>query len=103
MSLLGELPELVGFFSYSRKDDELSKGALSALRGRIQSELLLLLGRDFRLWQDTAAIPRGSLWESEIKRAIAESVFFIPIVTPRAVESVHCKFEFDSFLKREAT
>src|SRR5262249_53754583 len=33
--------------------------------------------------------------------AIAESVFFIPIVTPTAVRSHHCKLEFDSFLARE--
>jgi uncharacterized protein (DUF2252 family) len=43
----------------------------------------------------------GSLWEEEIKKAIAESVFFIPVVTPNAVRSKHCKLEFESFLKRE--
>jgi formylglycine-generating enzyme required for sulfatase activity len=101
MSSLADLPELVGFFSYSRKDDEHSQGALSRLRARIQSELRLQLGRDFRLWQDTAAIPDGALWEDEIKRAVAESVFFIPIVTPSGVGSAHCKFEFQSFLERE--
>src|ERR1700681_717051 len=103
MSSLAELPELVGFFSYSRSDDEHSRGALTRLRAHIQSELRLQLGRDFRLWQDTAAIPDGALWEDEIKRAIAESVFFIPIVTPSAVGSQHCQFEFKSFLNREET
>jgi WD40 repeat protein len=102
MSSLAELPELVGFFSYSRRDDENSRGALSRLRAHIQGELRLQLGRNFRLWQDTAAIPDGSLWEDEIKRAIAEAVFFIPIVTPAAVASEHCRFEFESFLGREA-
>src|ERR1700719_2800013 len=102
MSSLAELPDLVGFFSYSRRDDEDSQGALSRLRARIQSELRLQLGRDFRLWQDTAAIPEGGLWEDEIKRAITESVFFIPIVTLSAVGSKHCRFEFEAFLKREA-
>jgi formylglycine-generating enzyme required for sulfatase activity len=101
MSSLIELPDLVGFFSYSRRDDEHSLGALSRLRARIQSELRLQMGRDFRLWQDTAAIPEGVLWETEIKRAISESVFFIPIVTPSAVGSAHCRFEFEAFLKRE--
>jgi TIR domain len=101
MSSLADLPELVGFFSYSRSDDKHAGGALSRLRARIYDELRLQLGRDVRLWQDTAAIPDGALWEDEIKRAIAESVFFIPIVTPSAVASGHCKFEFDSFLKRE--
>jgi hypothetical protein len=99
---LAEIPELVGFFSYSRKDDEHSEGSLSKLRFRIYNELRMQLGREFRLWQDTAAIPHGTLWEDEIKRAIAESVFFIPIITPSAVASDHCKLEFESFLKREA-
>jgi lipoprotein NlpI len=106
MSSLAELPELVGFFSYSREDDEAFKGALSALRDGIQRELSAQLGRSkttFRLWQDQAAIAPGKLWESEIKTAIDQSVFFIPIVTPRVVNSKYCKFEFESFLAREAT
>jgi hypothetical protein len=104
MSSLADLPELVGFFSYSREDDEAFRGSLSALRDAIQRELGAQLGRSkrtFRLWQDQAAIAPGKLWESEIRAAIEESVFFIPIVTPRAVNSKHCKFEFKSFLARE--
>ena len=104
MGSLADLSEIVGFFSYSRDDDEDSKGALSALRDRIQRELRGQLGRtraDFRLWQDTAAIAHGTLWEEELKSAVAQSVFFIPIVTPTGLRSRHCKFEFESFLKRE--
>ena len=104
MSSLAELPELVGFFSYSREDDEAFKGMLSALRHGIQRELSAQLGRTkrtFRLWQDVAAIAPGKLWESEIKSAIDGSFFFIPIVTPRSVSSKYCEFEFKSFLARE--
>ena len=43
MSSFAELPELVGFFSYSREGDADSHGALSALRSRIQGELRQLL------------------------------------------------------------
>jgi formylglycine-generating enzyme required for sulfatase activity/TolA-binding protein len=100
--MISELSEIVGFFSYSRRDDEHSMGALSRLRARIQSELRLQMGRDFRLWQDTAAIPDGALWQNEINRAIAESLFFIPIITPSAISSSHCSIEFAAFLKREA-
>jgi hypothetical protein len=99
---LADLPELVGFFSYSRRDDEHSGGALSRLRARIYDELRLQLGRDLRVWQDTAAIPQGTLWGDEIKRAIAESAFFVLIVTPSSVASPHCKTEFELFLAREA-
>jgi len=104
MSSLAELPELVGFFSYSREDDADSQGALSALRGRIQGELRGQLGRTaktFRLWQDKEAIPSGSLWETEIRNSVAQSVFFIPIITPTVVASPYCRFELESFLARE--
>ena len=59
MSSLAELPNLVGFFSYSREDDEGSDGKLSKLRMRVQEELRAQLGRtkkDFSLFQDQAAI-----------------------------------------------
>jgi hypothetical protein len=104
MSSLSDLPEVIGFFSYSREDDQSYKGRLSALREGIQDELSAQLGRSkttFRLWQDREAIAPGRLWESEIKTAVEQSVFFIPIVTPRAVNSNYCKFEFEAFLARE--
>src|SRR5262245_44616635 len=104
MSSLADAPDLVGFFSYSREDDTGSGGKLSKLRECIYEELRGQLGRtkrNFRLWQDQAAIADGKLWEDEIKSAVAQSVFFIPIVTPTAVVSSYCKFEFDSFLARE--
>src|SRR5262249_1854821 len=105
MSSLADLSEVVGFFSYSREDDKDSHGALSALRGRIQGELRGQLGRtakSFRLWQDQEAIPFGALWETEIKNAAAQSVFFIPIITPTVVASQYCRFELEAFLAREA-
>jgi hypothetical protein len=105
MSSLAELPELVGFFSYSREDDADSYGALSALRSRVQGELRGQLGRTakaFRLWQDKEAIPSGTLWETQIKNAVAQSAFFIPIITPTVVASPYCRFELDAFLAREA-
>ena len=104
MASLAQLPELVGFFSYSREDDKAFRGSLWALRDAIQRELSALLGRNdknFRLWQDQDAIAPGEMWEAAITSAIEQSVFFIPIVTPRAVKSKHCKFEFESFLARE--
>jgi hypothetical protein len=105
MSSLADLPELIGFFSYSRDDDEDSNGALSALRERIQRELRGQLGRSmktFRLWQDKEAIAPGKLWEEEIKTSVGQAVFFIPIITPTVVRSPNCRFELEAFLAREA-
>src|SRR5579872_2086159 len=106
MAVLSDLPEIVGFFSYSREDDTDSYGRLSALRGRIQAELRGQLGRTtktFRLWQDKEAIPSGTLWASEIKVAVSQAVFFIPIITPTVVASRHCRFELEAFMEREAS
>ncbi len=105
MAVLSDLPEIVGFFSYSREDDTDSYGRLSALRGRIQAELRGLLGRTpktFRLWQDKEAIASGTLWESEIKNAVSQALFFVPIITPTVVASRYCRFELEAFLEREA-
>jgi hypothetical protein len=105
MAILADLPELVGFFSYSRDDDEDSHGALSAFRDRIQKELRGQLGRSkatFKLWQDTEMIGSGTQWETEIKKAVAQSVFFIPIITPTVVQSRYCRFELEAFLDRES-
>jgi hypothetical protein len=89
MSSLAKLPEVVGFFSYSREDDEAFRHSLSALRDAVGRELSAQLGRskrNFRLWQDQEAIAPGKMWESEIAKAVEQAVFFIPIVTPRAVD-----------------
>lgn len=101
---LAELPELTGFFSYSREDDKGSAGRLTRLRERIHEELRSQLGRratSFKVWQDTVAIAEGTLWETSIRTAVAQSVFFIPIITPTAIKSDHCKTEFELFLARE--
>lgn len=105
MSSLSALPKITGFFSYARADDKNSRGGLSKLHKRIQSELCILLGRseaDLQLWKDTGAIPHGSLWQQRIEEAVAGSIFFIPIVTPAALNSSFCQFEFEAFVRREA-
>ena len=104
MPALTDHSELVGFFSYSREDDHDSEGGLTLLRRRIQSELRGQLGRSektLRLFQDAEAIPPGTLWEGEISGAIEQSAFFIPIISPRVIQSEHCGVEFRKFLERE--
>jgi hypothetical protein len=104
MTSLADLPELIGFFSYSRDDDQDSNNALSAIRALIQNELRARLGRSrqsLRLWQDQEAVAPGSMWESQINAAVQQSVFFIPIITPRVINSKYCGIEFKRFLDRE--
>jgi hypothetical protein len=87
MGSLAQLRDVVGFFSYSREDDEDSRGSLSALRIAIERELRARLRGSFRLWQDQEAIAPGKDWQAEITKAVEQSVLFIPNLTPRAVSS----------------
>jgi hypothetical protein len=96
-----ERSEFVGFFSYSPKDDQRSGGALASLRERIHNELEIQIGCDFRFWQDKQPIPQGPNWERDLQRAITESDFFIPIVTPFALSSANSNAEYRSFLAQE--
>jgi TIR domain len=104
MAPLAQLPKLIGFFSYSRNDDEGDDGAVLALANRIYRELRSQLGRtdaDFKLWRDKDALSAGEQWREKLKEAVSESVFFIQMVTPSVVKSNFCRFEFDSFIERE--
>jgi hypothetical protein len=104
MTSLADLPELIGFFSYSRDDDQDSHNSLTMIRTLIQNELRARLGRSrqsLRLWQDQEAIAPGSMWESQIGAAVQQSAFFIPIITPRVINSKYCGIEFKRFLDRE--
>jgi hypothetical protein len=104
MPALADLPEIIGFFSYSRDDDRDTDNSLTTIRRAIQGEMRARLGRSgrtLRLWQDEEAIPPGAMWEGQIRIAIDQSVFFIPIITPRVLNSGHCGREFEAFLERE--
>jgi hypothetical protein len=93
----------VGFWSYARQDDELSQGKLTSLRSLLMFELQQQHGRDqIQIFQDARTIPHGAAWEREIKTALGQSTFFIPIVTPNFVQSEWCCREVTLFLEREA-
>jgi hypothetical protein len=99
--VLADVKPLRGFFSYSRQDDRLSDKALSTLREKIADALNMQLGHKVEVWQDTHDIRGGARWELEIRKGVASSVFFIPIVTPNSIKSAKCKFELDAFRDQE--
>ena len=90
----------VGFWSYARSDDAHSDGQLSQLRTIVGKAIALQYGADINIWQDIQAIPPGADWAASIERTISQTVFFIPIVTPRYLKSTHCFAEFHSFRSR---
>ncbi|WP_166038764.1 toll/interleukin-1 receptor domain-containing protein, partial [Sphingosinicella sp. YJ22] len=92
----------VGFWSYSRQDDELSFGKLSNLRKLLMAEVQQLYGKErVQIFQDAAAIVHGAEWEREIRTSLADATFFIPIITPNFIQSEWCSREVSIFLERE--
>jgi TIR domain len=94
----------IGFWSYSSTDDDHPRGRLSRLRALLASELQQKIGRNLKvkIFQDAAAIPAGAEWEKQIRDAIDESFFLIPIVTPSLLQSEWCCQEITLFRHREA-
>jgi len=93
-----------GFWSYTSADDTASRGRLSQLRRLLADALQLRIGRTpkVHIFQDVAAIPHGAYWLKEIHKALADSSFFIPIVTPAFLQSEMCCHEVLHFREREA-
>jgi hypothetical protein len=92
----------VGFWSYSRQDDELSFGKLSQLRKLLMAEVQQQFGREtVQIFQDAETISHGAEWEREIKASLDDSTFFIPIITPNFVQSEWCTREVSLFFERE--
>jgi hypothetical protein len=90
----------VGFWSYTRQDDRNAGGHLTQLRRIVGSAINLRVGEEVTLFQDTEAIPVGADWAVNIEQSIGEVTFFIPIVTPAFLRSVHCRDEFRAFRRR---
>jgi formylglycine-generating enzyme required for sulfatase activity len=92
-----------GFWSYTSSDDTASRGRLSQLRRLLADELQLKIGRlpKVHIFQDVAAIPHGTDWLKEIHRALDDSSFLIPIVTPAFLQSEMCCAEVARFRQRE--
>lgn len=87
------------FLSYAHRDDELSHGAITMLRERIQEEYTILTGDEANIFQDTKDIEWGADWKSVIEENLGAAKFFIPILSPTYLRSPYCLGE----LKRAAS
>lgn len=94
-----------GFWSYTSQDDSASRGRLSRLRSMLADEIQQGVGRIPRvnIFQDVAAIPPGTDWEKQIREAIAQASFLIPIITPGFLQSEWCCNELLYFREHERT
>ena len=92
----------IGFWSYTSSDDTASRGDLSQLRRLLADDLQRVIGREpkVHIFQDVAAIPKGTKWEEELHKALDGASFLIPILTPAFLQSEWCCKEILHFEKR---
>ena len=91
----------IGFWSYVRRDDDISRGRVSELRELILGELEAQLGQEVPVFKDTVSIPHGSRWEDQTTHALSDATFFIPVLTPNFLQSEWCCREVQLFLARQ--
>ncbi len=88
----------VGFWSYARKDDKAEKGRISQLAQDIVEQYEMLTGESISIYIDTEENKWGGKWRENIDTALSEVVFFIPVITPRYVQSAECRREIQYFI-----
>lgn len=93
----------VGFWSYTRRDDDLEDGRILRLATKIQSEYELITGEELKLFIDKENVEWGDEWRRVTDTALVETAFFIPIITPKYLQSEECRREFIEFVGRAAS
>lgn len=78
------------FFSYARKDDERTYGAISRLKDAIANQYAYITGDELDLFHDKDSIDMGDDWRQEIKENLGNTYFFIPVLTPTYLRRPAC-------------
>jgi TIR domain len=86
------------FWSYAHDDDALDDGRILDLARRLAAEYALLTGEELQLFVDRTSIEWGDEWRRRIDNALAETTFFIPVITPRYFKRDECRTELLTFV-----
>ena len=86
-----------GFWSYAHEDDVLDGGNILSLRRLIMEEYNLLSGEPLKLFVDRNDLAWGEEWRERIDSSLAETTFFIPVITPRYFTRPECRRELLEF------
>ena len=91
------LTQAAGFWSYAHEDDKLDSGGILKLRQLISEEYNLISGEVLDLFVDSDGIAWGDDWRIKIDTALSQTIFFIPIITPRYFIRPECRRELLEF------
>lgn len=90
-------PDTAVFWSYAHADNELDGGRILALARHLVNEYELLTGQSLRLFVDRKDLEWGHEWRTRIDRALVQSAFFVPVITPRYFARTECRRELLDF------
>lgn len=93
-------PPRLAFFCYARHDDDNENGRISLLRARIEGEIRAVSGREFKIWQDTADLRIGSMFDIDIGSVLDRADALLVLVTPSLLTSDYCRREIERFRDR---
>lgn len=86
------------FWSYAHEDNRLDGGGILGLATHLREELSLSAGTDIAFFVDRDELKWGEEWRRRIDTALAQTTFFIPIITPRFFASEECRRELFAFV-----
>jgi hypothetical protein len=91
------------FISYGHLDDEDPagdvKGWVDLLVERLPRLISSTLGYQPKVWRDERSLTGDALLRAAIEEGISHSLLFVPIVSPRYVQSDWCLRELEAFCK----
>ncbi len=87
----------VGFWSYAHDDNILDGDAILDLARHIKEEYSLLAGEPLEIFIDRDGIAWGEEWRERIDSSLSQTIFFIPIITPRYFTRHECRRELLEF------
>jgi hypothetical protein len=88
-----------GFWSYTHGDNQAEGGRIRQLAADLMEAYELRTAEPLELFVDSMSIRWGDDWEEKINEALAGTVFFIPIITPRFFRSQECRRELLKFAR----
>jgi len=94
-------PGPIAFLSYVHADDEGTRGGIVLLHRLLQEFVNLCGERPLEIFLDAEGMLWGRKWKNQVKSALDQTFFFVPVITPRFFESKHCRNELDYFIERE--
>lgn len=89
------------FLSYVQADDKAEGGRIVRLAEDIASRYELQTGEPLPVFTDRD-IGWGEEWKARLRRELLQTTFFVPIVTPRFLQSAACRAEVSEFVNAAA-